>query len=186
MQSDQSAYLVAIQSSDPQGLKAIYRDFLPKIRTFVSRNGGSEADAEDVFQDALLVLFDKTRKDDFVLSSAFYTLLYGICRNLWGNRLQKKSRTEVTLQDDFKYSDEESILFNLEEAERQSLFWDSFHRLKPECQTLLQLFFKKKSMEEIATTLSFSSVAYAKKRKFLCKEQLIKFVKADRRYQSYL
>lgn len=186
MLPDQSAYLAAIRSADREGIKAIYKEFLPRIRSFITRNGGSEADAEDVFQDALLLLFDKARKKDFVLSSAFYTFLYGICRNLWGSRLQKKSRTEVTLQDDFKYTKQEDIVFDMEEAEKEGIFWDSFYQLKPDCQTILQLFFNKKSMEEIATTLSLSSAAYAKKRKFLCKEELIKIVRADRRYQSYL
>lgn len=185
MSSDSINYIQAIQSNDREGIKAIYTAFLPRIRTFILRNGGKEEDAQDVFQDALLILFDKSRAKGFVLSSGFYTLLYGICRNLWGNQLQKKSRTEVTLNDDIKYIEQATQLDELLQVEKQQLFWDSFQKLGTECQELLELFFTKKSMEEIAEILSLSSSGYAKKRKFLCKEQLIQLVRSDPRFTSY-
>ncbi len=136
----------------------------------------------DVFQDALVVMFEKCRQEHFTLRSSFGTFLYGICRNLWGNRLQKKSRTEVTLSEDFKFTDSTNLEFDMQTAEEERIFWDAFRKLGADCQKLLHLFFDQKSMEEIAESMQFSSVGYAKKRKFQCKEQLIERVKGDARF----
>ena len=186
MSNTDDQHLSAVRSGDLNGLRAVYREFLPRISRLITRNGGSHDDALDIFQDALLVLFEKTRDGSFQLTSSFSTLIYGVCRNLWGNRLQKKSRTEVTLADDFKFKDDSANLEHaIVEEEKNRLFWDAFRKLGADCQQLLRLFFEKKTMEEIAEVMQFSSVGYAKKRKFLCKENLLEAVKADPRFNDY-
>ncbi len=182
MEKEGNKYIKAIKKNDFQALKELYQQFLPKISYFIKNNGGTFEDAKDVFQDALVVIYKKTRSNDFELTSGFYTLLYGICRNLWGNRLQKKSRTEVTLTDDYKYTFEDETSRLIEKEEENRIFWDAFRQLGQGCQRLLELFFAKTKMADIVQQLELSSVAYAKKRKFQCKEQLIKLVKADARY----
>lgn len=178
-------HLAAIRAGDREGLRRIYSEFLPRIASLITRNGGSYDDAQDIFQDALVVLYDKCRDERFQLSSAFSTLLYGVCRNLWGNRLQKKSRTEVTLSDDFKYSDDTNMEAALMDEEQNRILWEAFRKIGEDCQRLLSMFFDKKNMQEIAEAMGFGSVNYAKKRKFQCKEYLLKQVKADPRYQEY-
>jgi len=64
-------YLKAIRTGDDAGLRSIYLDFFPRITSLITRNGGTPDDAQDVFQDALVVLFEKCRDKNFVLSSAF-------------------------------------------------------------------------------------------------------------------
>jgi RNA polymerase sigma factor (sigma-70 family) len=179
-------HLQAIRTGDSAGLREIFRLYLPRVAGLVTRNGGTYDDARDIFQDALVVLFEKSRSGQFELRSAFPTLLYGICRNLWGNRLQKKSRTEVTLTDDFKLTDTVDLERDLLEAEENRIFWDGFRRLGADCQQLLRLFFEQKKMEEIAAAMQFGSVSYAKKRKFQCKEYLIGLIRADLKDQNAL
>jgi RNA polymerase sigma factor (sigma-70 family) len=179
-------YLSAISSGDTAGLRQIYREFLPRIVGLITRNGGTHDDAKDVFQDALVVLFEKCREERFELKSAFSTLLYGVCRNLWGNRLQKKSRTEVTIPDNPKFSSDDDLESAILEEEKNRILWDAFQQIGADCQRLLELFFEKKSMAEIAEAMGFGSVGYAKKRKFQCKESLLDKAKADPRYAEYL
>jgi hypothetical protein len=69
-------------------------------------------------------------------------------------------------------------------SEEDQLFWDAFALLGRDCQQLLQLFFAKVKMEEIVKRLGVSSVGYAKKKKFKCKEKLILLVKQDSRYSE--
>ncbi len=175
-------YLDAIRQNDRDGLQRIYQTFLPRISTFIRQNGGSADDAQDLFQDALIILFKKTKSPGFELTSSFSTFLFGICRNLWGNRLQKKSGKAVSLSDDYKYTEEPSLQTMIEQQEESTLFWDAFQRLGPDCQQLLQLFFAKVKMAAVAERMGYASEGYAKKRKYQCKEQLIKYVKADARY----
>ena len=186
MSKKEDSHIRAIRQNDTKGLRQIYKDFLPRIANFIRKNGGSNDDAKDVFQEALVVIYKKVHAGNFQLTSGFYTLLYGVCRNIWGNQLQKKSRKEVTLLDDYKYTIEPGFESLLENQEKSKLFWDAFKKLGKDCQTLLQLFFAKVKMAEIVEKMNLSSVSYAKKRKFQCKEQLIRFVKADARYLELL
>lgn len=175
-------YIDAILQNDTRALRAMYQEYLPRISNFIRKNGGREADAKDVFQEALIVIYKKSQSPDFTLTSNFYTLLYGVCRNIWGNQLQKKSRTEVTLLDDYKYTSVPGVNELVEQAEENKLFWDAFQQLGKDCQKLLQLFFAKVKMAEIVQQLGLSSVSYAKKKKFQCKERLVKLVKGDQRF----
>lgn len=181
--SDQ-IFIDSINSGNSEGLQQIYRLFLPRITSFITRNGGNADDAKDVFQDAILIIYEKAKKDDFKLTSGFYTLLYGVCRNVWGNRLQKKSRQTVTLVDDHKYTNYVVDGLNelIEKEEEAKLFWSAFQKLGEDCQRLLRLFFDKVKMSEIVKIMGFSSESYAKKRKFVCKERLVKLVRADARF----
>ncbi len=182
MKQADEQHLQAIRKNDRPGMQRIYQDFLPRISRLIRQNGGTTEDAKDIFQDALIIIFRKASEPGFRLTSGFYTLLYGVCRNLWGNRLQKKSGNEVSLPEDYKYKAEPGMGTLIEEQEETKVFWDAFQRLGEDCQRLLQLFFAKTKMAAIAEKMGFSSVGYAKKRKFQCKEQLIKLVKSDARY----
>lgn len=184
MPLDKNEFINAIVTGESNGLRQIYAEFLPKIRRLVTNNGGREEDAQDVFQNAILVIFEKASKPEFKLTSSFYTLLYGICRNIWGNRLQKKSFKEVTLLEDIKYLSEENIEADLIKLEEQNMFWSAFQHLGEDCQKLLRLFFDKEKMEKIAQMMGFSSVNYAKKRKFQCKEKLVSLIQNDQRFNE--
>jgi len=173
MYQKEDEFIHAIKTGDSNSLRHIYEIFQPRIRKLITSNGGSEDDAQDIFQSAILTIYEKVQSENFKLTSKFYTLLYGICRNLWGNRLQKKSFKEVTLLEDIKYRSEDNIEFDIEKTEEQELFWTSFEKLGEDCQKLLRLFFDREKMEKIAQMMGYGSVSYAKKRKFQCKEKLI-------------
>lgn len=184
MNSTQQDFLSIVRSGNAAGLRAIYKEFLPRIARHIMQKGGNYDDAKDVFQDAIIVLYEKAQQPDFELTSGFYTLLFGICRNIWGNRLQKKSRTEVTIPEDAKYKSDTDTEALISQVEEERLFWDAFKKLGEDCQQLMRLFFEKTKMEEITSIMGYGSVNYTKKRKFVCKEQLVRFVKEDKRFEE--
>ncbi|MGB0931017.1 MAG: RNA polymerase sigma factor [Chitinophagales bacterium] len=184
MNQTEYIYLQYITQNDRTGLQKIYSLFLPRIAKFIVANGGNVHDAKDVFQDAIVIIYQKARKDDFKLTSKFSTLLYGVCRNLWGNRLQKVSRRRVTFLEEDKYKDVVADLDNvMEKEEKSKLLWMAFKQLGAECQKLMQLFFGKKKMVEIVEVMGYSSLAYGKKRKYVCKERLVKRIKESEEYR---
>lgn len=184
MPQTQAKEIQALIKNDLSGLRLIYSEYLPRIQMLITKNGGSADDANDIFQDALVIIYEKAKGKDFKLTSSFYTLLYGVCRNLWGNRIQKKSFQEVALPEDIKYINEENILNDILKEERAQIFLESFNQLGGDCKKLLRLFFDKIKMEKIKEMMGFSSVSYAKKRKFVCKEKLVKIVKSDSRFKE--
>ncbi|MCO6479485.1 MAG: sigma-70 family RNA polymerase sigma factor [Phaeodactylibacter sp.] len=184
MNKESQDLLQALLSGDNDGIREIYRLYLPRASNLITRNGGNADDAKDIFQEALIILYEKARKPGFQLKSSLYTLIYGICRNLWGNRLQKKSSSNVTFSEDDKYKFDEDIEKSIEEAEENRIFWDAFDQLGDDCRKLMRLFFDKVRMEKIAELMGFGSVSYAKKRKFQCKERLVSLVRADLRFKD--
>ena len=184
MNKDSQDLLEALLAGDNEGIRKIYRLYLSRAANLITRNGGNADDAKDIFQEALIIIYEKASKPGFSLNSSLYTLIYGICRNLWGNRLQKKSNSNVTFSEDDKYRFDHDIEKSIEEAEENRVFWDAFGQLGEDCQKLMRLFFDKTKMEKIAELMGYGSVNYAKKRKFQCKERLVDLIKADGRFQE--
>ncbi len=176
--SDQK-FLQAILEHNAAGLRQIYDLFEPRIHALIRKHGGQESDAEDIFQDAIMILYDKARQPGFQLTSSFYSLLYGICYRLWSNQLKKSSRKEVTLPQDTTFIQDNDMEALMEANERHKLFARAMQRLGDECRQLLELFFQGLSMKDIQQAMNFSSEAYVKKRKFHCKEKLVAHAKAD-------
>ena len=70
--------------------------------------------------------------------------------------------------------------------ERYRLYQKHFTNLGKDCQKILQLYFDKVPLKNIAQIMGFKSEKYAKKRKFKCKEYLIKSIKQDLEYNKIL
>ena len=157
----------------------MYAALFPYICKLVRDHGGSEDDAKDVFQDAVIVLYEKAQQPDFQLTSKFSTLFYGVCNNLWRSRQQKKSASEVTIPDHAKYIADGSAEVDLLQVERGKLFYRALRQLGDDCQKLLELFFQKRSMDDIAQQMGFASEGYARRRKSQCKDRLVELVKND-------
>ncbi len=185
---EQSDYLAAILAGDRVALRTLYEQQRPIIRGLVRNYGGSEADAKDIFQDAVLLVYQKAQRPDFQLISKFSTYFYGVCHNLWLNRCTKKSTTaEVTLTEDAKYiPDDSSLEEDLMNVEQGKLFWRAFRQLGEDCQKVLELFFQKIPMEAIAAQMGFGSEGYAKRRKRQCKDRLTELAKQDPAYLELL
>jgi DNA-directed RNA polymerase specialized sigma24 family protein len=73
----------------------------------VTSQGGNEDEAKDIFQDALIVFWQKATNSDFILSSKLSTYLYSVCQNLWRKEFDRKSRlvheakdSEVFIEED--------------------------------------------------------------------------------------
>lgn len=171
-------YIEAIRTGDPLQLKHLYRQLFPMIKDLVWKNGGSEQDAKDLFQDAVMVVYHVSRKPGFELTSQFSTFLYGIAWNLWRSRRKKKSNSEVMISEDAQYIADDLPEFDHLKLERQSLFDKAFAQLGEDCQKLLLLFFQKKPMNEIAAEMGYGSEGYAPRRKHACKERLVELIKS--------
>ncbi len=182
--SHQDSYLIeGIHLGDRKIINNIYEQYFPRIKNLIENNKGNEADAYDIFQDALMVIYQKSKQADFQLKSTFYTFLYAICRNLWLKRLKKKKVLGVTIQEENVSSNDDDIIEQINQREKLRLYQEKFQALGKDCQRLLQFFFEGISMREIAKTMGISE-KYARKRKFICKERLISLIQADNLYQE--
>ena len=172
-----------LKVQDPEILRYIYKKYFPFIQNFINKQTGSDDDAKDIFQEALIVIYRKVKSDDFDLSASFKTYLYSICKYMW-MRLQEKKDKEYELNTAFvqniTYDDKELI----EKNRRYALYQKHFSNLSVECRKILELFLQKKPLREIAKELKISSEKYLKKRKYICKERLVENIKNDPDYKG--
>jgi RNA polymerase sigma factor (sigma-70 family) len=182
------AILDGLKKRDSGIIRYVYKQYYPTIKFLITTNSGTETDAEDVFQDALVVLFKKIAREDLILTSSFKTFLYSICRNLWLQRLDRRvfSNEFLEMEDLSELQDNLYLEQPEEEHEKYRLFQQHFLKLSEDCQKILQLFLGKTSLKEIAEIMGFKTEKYAKTRKFMCKEKLKNSIINDPNFKKYL
>lgn len=171
--------LKGLSRAESGAVKNVYDLVLPSIIAWVHENNGSEADARDIFQEALIALFLKLENGDFELTCTLKSFLRIICRNLWLTKLRdaKSKHTSVLegIEDDIEEND---LIEKIAQTDRNRLFIKHFNKLSESCRKLLNLFFNKISFAEIARKLN-TSEGYVKKNKFRCKQKLINAIQQD-------
>jgi len=60
----------------------LYTFYYPAIESFTKRNNGTSSDAEDIFQETIIVLLDKVPRKDFILTSSIKTYIFAVASNL--------------------------------------------------------------------------------------------------------
>ncbi len=179
--SENEFYLKGIRENDFQVLNKLYKQFLPKIISMVKKNSGSVNEAKDVFQEAIVVIFKKAGETDFKLTTSFYNYLHSVSRYIWLRQLNKKHRKEVTFDEVNGYTNEHNIEQHLIENEQKALFKEHLSLLSNECRAVLEYYFDGKSLKEIAKIMSYTE-QYSKRKKYKCKEHLLKKIKEDIRF----
>ncbi|MCB0706862.1 MAG: sigma-70 family RNA polymerase sigma factor [Saprospiraceae bacterium] len=177
-------YLDGLVRGDSNVIREIYARYYKAILHFIETNSGNAEDAKDIFQEGLMLVFQKAKNKDFELSSTFLTFLFSVCRNIWFNRIRKKSFGEVTLSEEITSTLTEDKVSEIEANEREVLFRNKFLLLGVDCQQVLSMYFQKIKMEEIMEKMQFSSISYTKKRKFQCKEKLVQLIENDSIYHE--
>ncbi|MFA5328248.1 MAG: sigma-70 family RNA polymerase sigma factor [Prolixibacteraceae bacterium] len=181
--------LNGILRNDTIVLQYIYKNFYSKINFFIKKNSGDDDDANDIFQEAIIIIYRKLKANELVLDCTFETYLYSVCRFLWLKQLDKRKIEKEKIKDNHDYH-EDIYDDNLEKVadlnERYRLYQKHFTNLGKDCQKILQLYFDKVPLKSIAQIMGFKSEKYAKKRKFKCKEYLIKSIKQDLEYNKIL
>lgn len=171
-------------------LQYIYKQYYYKISYFIRKNQGNEDDASDIFQEAIIIIYRKLKENDLIFQkSSFAGYLFSVCRFLWLKQLEKRRIERERLNDTLPFQEnlyDENLVELVEKNERYGLYQKHFATLSTDCQKLMQLFFEKVSLREIAKIMGYKSEKYAKTRKFKCKEILVKRIKQDTEFKKIL
>lgn len=179
-----------LKHHDSKIIKYLYKEYYPTIKFLIMTNSGKEEQAEDIFQEALLIIYRKIVRENLILTGSFKTFLYSVSRNLWLQQLDRNffdfnSLELETLE--FNDSEECASLMELEsKIEKYTIFQSHFLNLSADCQKILKLYLSNYSIEEITKQMGFDSEIYTKRRLYNCKAKLIKKVHQDHNFQKYL
>ena len=177
-------YIEAIREEDEAKIKEIFDEFLPMVESFICSNSGTVQDANDIFTDAVIVIWTKICGDNLILTSSFSTYLFSICRNQWLNVLRhKKIENRVINENQALLIPDEDVDRLMEEEEKHRILQENIAKLPDNCQKLLTLsLHDRKKMKEIAMIMKWSD-NYAGKRKTQCIKKLFSLIKSDKRYK---
>lgn len=167
--------IIDLKGESNYAFGALYKNYFRTINHFVTNNSGSNSDAEDVFQDTMLVLIQKLRQDDFQLTASIKTYIMAIAKNLWIKKLRNGYReTEFTNFHDNKFYEEITL-----SIEHEKTYWDKLQfymtKITDHCSRLMHdMFFKNKPIEQIQKEHGYSSKHNAQNQKHKCVEQIRK------------
>lgn len=181
-------YIDALVNNDPVLLEELYQKYSGKIKWMILQNNGTETDAADIFQEALISIYNKTQTTGFQLTCPLEAFLYLICKNKWINTLNKRKTQKVTNTDTEGFNNIGEDNFKLAEdcvlqQERSNLLREKLQEMGESCKNLLRLSWSGLSMDEVAGKLNVS-YAYARKKKSECMAKLISLVKNAPNFNS--
>lgn len=181
--------LAGLLKRDNKIIQFIYKTNFEIVSRMIIANSGNDDDAEDVFQESLIIIFKRLRENpDFELTSSFSTYIYSINRLLWLKKLRNKRKTQT---DNLDREMEEYLEFEepppVQDKDLQFAIFQKNLKLIPEdCQKILTLTASALSAKEIADKLGYKSDSYVRKRRHFCKEYLVNQIKQDQDYQDML
>lgn len=168
-----------LAGEDDQVLKRLYVDVFPKTRSYILKHNGTKEEAEDLFQDCVLIIYTKSSEQTLGEVDNIGGFMMQIVKNLWINRVKRKARQQY-MESLPELSEEMGLIEMLENEEKATLIKWMLDQIGEKCKDLLLLsVFQKFTMEEIAQKLGYTSANAAKTNNYRCKEKLIQLIEKN-------
>jgi RNA polymerase sigma factor (sigma-70 family) len=176
--------LAAIGSGDQlnNAIYFIYQQFSQTIQSFILANSGMPADAEDIFQETVVIFIDLVKKNKFRGEASVKTFLTAIARNLWLNELKKRERSEIREKAFEKNRDatEPDVSQHMANQEIKQQFLEVLGKLGENCKKLLTLcYYENMSMKDIVHHLPYENEQVVRNKKYKCLQSLTEMIKQN-------
>jgi RNA polymerase sigma factor (sigma-70 family) len=168
--------LQGLAKNDKKAVETIYKENYTMVQSLIINNNGTADDAKDIFQETMIVLYEKARSGNFELNCLVKTYVYSVARRLWLKKLQLASRYSGEI------GNAEAIVpveEDMEEHLKRDIEFDMMNKaissLGEPCKGLIEAFYiQKKSMQEIALDFGYTNAENAKTQKYKCLVRLKK------------
>ncbi len=173
---NEQALLKGLAQNDSKSVETLYKSHFTMIQHFVENNNGSFDDARDVFQEAMIALYEKVQLDSFVLTCQIKTYLFSICKHLWLKRLQQMGKYSSPLSENEESISIELDMGQIEKKDAAFAIMDrALNSLGEPCKSLLEGYYlNKKGMQELASQFGYTNADNAKNQKYKCLMRLKK------------
>jgi DNA-directed RNA polymerase specialized sigma24 family protein len=151
----------------------LYKKTFPSVAKYVSKMGGSFDEAKDIFQDALVIYYEKVVSNSIALRTNEQAYLLGIAKHLWAKKfkdnlqytpIDELSASEFTDAEDEQPS-EAKLLHYLETAGQK-------------CMEILKAFYYDNlTVATITGLFGYSGVRSATVQKYKCMEKVRETIK---------
>lgn len=156
VENDELRALIAeAQDGSVRAFELLISAHLPQVRRFARAFARSDADADDLAQDALVKVYKSLRS--FRFQSAFKTWLYSVVRNVFFDAVRSRAGRERSLEEPLATdhaqapSSADTPDEGLAREEERQRLWRALRALPPEFRTAVVLFdVEGHSYEEVA------------------------------------
>lgn len=168
--------VLGILNNSEEALNKLYLGYYPMVLQFILNNNGDEDDAKDVYQEAIIVLYNKIKSGNFELSSKLKTYLYSVSRRIWLKKLAQHSKKANNIAD---FEDVLTVEEDVEQHEQKDMQFDkmktSLESLGEPCKTIIEDFYiHNLSMQDICEKFGYTNSDNAKTQKYKCLQRLKK------------
>jgi RNA polymerase sigma factor (sigma-70 family) len=174
--TNERALLEGLAGSDKKAVETIYQENFNMVQSLIINNNGSADDAKDIFQEAMIVLYEKVRSGSFELNCQIRTFVYSVSRRLWLKRLQQQNRytapgdsmeNVVVVEEDLEQHEQRNTEFEMMDK--------AINNLGEPCKSLLEAYYLQKlTMQVIASSFGYTNADNAKNQKYKCLMRLKK------------
>ncbi len=165
-----------------QAINHLYQEHAAVTRSFIMGKGGSEQDAEDIFQETVIAFIDTVRKGKFRFESGIRTFLIAISKNLWFNELRKRQRAEnrERMFETGRDPEDPDVSEAIVDRELNQQLQKLLAGLGDSCRKILTLFYYENlSMKEIVAHLHYENEQVVRNKKYKCLQQLTGMLKEN-------
>jgi RNA polymerase sigma factor (sigma-70 family) len=177
--------IAGIKTRNNYILDYILKSNFRPIKQFIILNNGSEADAQDILQEAIIIVYRKVQHADFKLTSSLSTFIYSIAKLLWLKEIGKRGRKIIVHDTDETIVDSgNNIQETIEYNERLKLYRQKYDELSEDCRKVLMMFLMKIPIPEITKIMGYSSEQHTRNRRYRCKESLINRIRETQAFKE--
>lgn len=147
------------------------------VENYIQKNSGDKEDAKDIFQNAVIVFYKKSRSPNFELTSKISTYLFSIAQNLWLKKLRDSKHKNVSLDErpfelEQPSQDHEEQSVSLKNYLKQKLI-----ELGEPCLSILLMYsYQKLNMSTITKHLGYANEHTTRQQKYKCLKRIRKMI----------
>ncbi|SHI55094.1 RNA polymerase sigma factor [Pseudozobellia thermophila] len=171
-----------LKNRDRDALKSVYDDYRSEFFKFAHRYQKTGVDLEDIFQDALIALYENAQAGKLDhLKSSVKTYLFSIGKFMLFKRFRDTKEIitdEAYIFDQKEKAVIEDVYHDPGPDEYQKRLVSNFKKLGEKCREILELFYLKGlKIEEIMTVQGYENKNVVKSQKSRCLKSLKDLIK---------
>jgi RNA polymerase sigma factor (sigma-70 family) len=171
------AWSVGLQRNDAATFRALYKTHFPTVHGYVVRNSGTGSDAQDVFQEAMTVLWLKVKEGQLIPDSEPGAFLFRVAKNKWLDVVRSAAHKHMKVVHDDRALDHRSDAPD-DIEERIVRLRGVYDTLDDKCRMVLdQFYFERKDLATIAAGMGVEEESI-RTIKYRCMMKLRAFRKA--------
>jgi hypothetical protein len=181
-------YLKSLLHNDPAMMKQVERRFRKPIIKMLTKMGAKFVEAEEVYMDGLVVIWNMCKRPGFYLQSTFFNLFASICYKKGLKTVKKRHRNDLAGGELMKifpaeeYIDDTSINEEMKRHEEYLLYREKFDELSDTCRRLITYYLEGKNPRDYFKELDYSSAQSASQALYQCRTRLAGNIQSDPRF----